>query len=69
MLLHHQKHDGHECRRGAADLDAASAEKKDRRKKEQQKELQKELDKATEADVDRIIDSKDNEYVLSKPSE
>jgi hypothetical protein len=27
------------------------------------------VQEATEADVDRIIDSQDNEYVLSKPNE
>ena len=32
-------------------------------------ELEEKLEAAAEADVDRIIDSKDNEYVLSKPSE
>lgn len=34
-----------------------------------QQELEEKIEAAAEADVDRIIDSKDNEYVLSKPSE
>ncbi len=32
-------------------------------------ELEEKLNDAAEADVDRIIDSQDNEYVLSKPNE
>ncbi|KAL4429184.1 hypothetical protein ABPG77_010163 [Micractinium sp. CCAP 211/92] len=46
---------------------AAAAEKAG--KAEKKKQLEEKLEAAAEADVDRIIDSKDNEYVLSKPSD
>lgn len=48
---------------------AASAAGAGPTKQEKQKELEEQIEAAAEADVDRIIDSKDNEYVLSKPGE
>ncbi|PSC72593.1 K(+) efflux antiporter 4-like isoform A [Micractinium conductrix] len=48
---------------------AAVAAEKAAVKEERKKELEEKLEAAAEADVDRIIDSKDNEYVLSKPSD
>ncbi len=48
---------------------AADEEAKVQAKHDKQKELEEQIEAASEADVDRIIDSKDNEYVLSKPSE
>lgn len=53
----------------AGDSAAAAAAAEKAEKAEKKKELEEKLEAAAEADVDRIIDSKDNEYVLSKPSE
>ncbi|KAL4443410.1 hypothetical protein ABPG75_011147 [Micractinium tetrahymenae] len=51
----------------AEEADKAAAEKAE--KAEKKKELEEKIEAAAETDVDRIIDSKDNEYVLSKPSD
>jgi hypothetical protein len=51
----------------AAKGERAAAEREEEEKRK--KELEEKLAGAAEADVDRIIDSKDNEYVLSKPNE
>ncbi|KAI3427997.1 hypothetical protein D9Q98_006384 [Chlorella vulgaris] len=56
----------------AADAAVASAEKAASGKEEEKKrkhDLEEKMQDAAEADVDRIIDSKDNEYVLSKPND
>ena len=50
---------------GKSEAELAAAE----HKQEKKKELEEKIEAAAEADVDRIIDSKDNEYVLSKPNE
>ncbi|KAL4858609.1 K(+) efflux antiporter 5 [Chlorella vulgaris] len=56
----------------AADAAVASAEEAASGKEEEKKrkhDLEEKMQDAAEADVDRIIDSKDNEYVLSKPND
>lgn len=53
----------------SADRGGSGAEGELTEAEERKKDLEEQIEAAAETDVDRIIDSKDNEYVLSKPSD